>query len=203
LKLLGAGAAAAVAAPLITPAAAAPLFIPSQNLDMGVPRQILTATEMPTTLTTWTNTFLNAEELSFFDEIPMLLVHDEFSPPGWQQFGRERVPAGTTLMVDRPTAERWVENGVGTPGPGAPTDLQEEAAQRQATRAAVYGLRNIGEPTQSWLDANWRGSEVLAAREVMRVEESERGRRWSASIERASARLKGAAGPDWWNDDAT
>lgn len=56
LKLLGGTTVAAVAAPLITPSTA-PLFIPPERLDMGVPRRILTATELPprpwrTTLTT-------------------------------------------------------------------------------------------------------------------------------------------------------
>jgi hypothetical protein len=169
---------------------------------MGVPRQILTATEMPTTLTTWANTFLNAEELSFFDEIPMLLVHDEFSPPGWQQFGRQRVPAGTTLMVDRPTAERWVTHGVGTPGPGAPLDLQDASAKRWAAKAYMPddpdGPRFMGDVdgVPSW-SIRQEPTGVILARMA------ERSVRFSASIERASARLKGATGPDWWNDDAT
>jgi hypothetical protein len=193
LKILGGTAAAAVAAPLITPAAAGPLFIPSQNLDMGVPRSILTATEMPTPKPTayFVTGDVGLRQLN----IPMLLVHDEFRPPGWQQYGREKVPAGTTLLVDRPTAERWVEHGVGTPGPAAPLELQEASVRLGMTRRATSQM--------TWTNTFLNADEISFVDDIpvagmVASDRAKRYQRWSDSIERASARLKGVKASVWW-----
>lgn len=138
LKILGGTAAAAVASQIITPpTVAAPLFVPAQNLDMGVPRKILTATEMPAT--TWealgsirrgsgplTAPYRGA------GSIEMTLLQAEFS---FEYGGGRKLPAGTTLLVDAETAERWVTNGVAVPGPHAPPALQIRSAKDQAARA--------------------------------------------------------------------
>ena len=121
LKILGGGVLATVAAPilgqgiansgiLVTPRPTAPLFIPATNLDFGVPRQILTATEMPT-----------APPLSLIPEsvqretiehamsrtVPMMLLQDNYIPT----YGG-RLRAGSTLLVDQETATRWAHRGV-------------------------------------------------------------------------------------------
>lgn len=191
LKLLAGTTVAAIAAPLITPSVG-PLFIPPERLDMGVPRAILTATEMP--LGPWIEPVVQ-ERWTAGDTVPMLLVQDEFSPRGWQQFGRQKVPAGTTLLVDRETAERWVKHGVGTPGSGAPLELQEAAAARQATRTSML----------TW-DNTWPDPETLTPIAPLMMNDTDRDlfakrdHRWSDMIERASARLKRAAGPSWWDE---
>ena len=206
LKLLGAGAVAVAAAPLLEQAVpvfaqpSAPLFIPPQNLDMGVPRQILTATELP--VSGWFEPVVQGDRaagVDFIEAIPMLLAQDEFRPPGWQQYGQPRVPAGTTLLVDRATAERWIAYGVGTPGPKAPVDLQEAAVRRQATSAVSWGNVFIDAEeiiaTAPILQADWRS--------VRWPDATERDRRWSAAIERASATLKRAARTPamaWWDE---
>lgn len=191
LKILGGSAAAVVAAPLITPSVG-PLFIPPERLDMGVPRQILTATELPKAPAP--DMLIDMVGMRTAP-IPMLLVQDEFSPPGWQQYGREKVPAGTTLLVDRTTAERWVKHGVGTPGPAAPMDLQEASAKRQAERRTSM---------LTW-ETSWPAPETLTPLAPLMLNDTDRDlfakrdQRWSNMIERASARLKRAAGPSWWD----
>lgn len=191
LKILGGAAAATVAAPLIKPVSAAPLFVPAQHLDMGVPRRILTATELPpsTSMLTWQNTMIGPEE------VQMLLLHDEFSPPYWQQYGREKVPAGTTLLVDRETADRWVKHGVAAPGPSAPRDLQETAAARLAEKRA--------RDHDPWRDGQtWRP--ILATVEQMpSAVVAYRDDVLAAMIERAQAKAaRRAANPDmaWWDE---
>lgn len=100
LKLLGATATAAVAAPIITPTASAPLYIPSQRLDYGVPRGLVTTRALPawadvepllaqamgerlsdtwltgTTTITCDNVFLDVDELAVLVPIPSMLLHD-------------------------------------------------------------------------------------------------------------------------------
>jgi hypothetical protein len=205
LKILGGTAAAAVAAPLITPASAAPLYIPSQNLDMGVPRQILTATDM--SLAEWL--IPDADYDICTVPVPMLLVHDEFRPPGWQQYGQQRVPAGTTLLVDRPTAERWVTHGVGTPGPGAPLALQEASAKRQASRwleplvtedwSSGVGMAYDAAPGfDTFASPGYvLPTRVMIARNAERA--AQREANWSRLVERDSARLKRSEASAWWD----
>jgi hypothetical protein len=183
LKILGGTAAAVAVAPLITPVSAGPLFIPSQNLDMGVPRAILTATEMP--LGEWLTPVMQ-ESWTDGVAIPMLLVHDEFSPPGWQQFGREKVPAGTTLLVDLPTAERWVEYGVGTPGPGSPLELQEASARLGMTRRVPYPEDYDWAPG---VDQLWPTTWTRARRDDA----------FDSMIRRATEKAKNSDASAWWN----
>lgn len=139
LKILGGTAAAAVAAPLITPAQGivrpgmAPLYVPPQNLDYGVPQRSLSlSTDIEaakrTTTISWKNVFLDAEEIAV--RVPMLLRQSEFIP----EFGG-KLPAGAEVMVDQMTADRWVRNHVAVPGSNAPRDLQEQSAKRLAARS--------------------------------------------------------------------
>jgi hypothetical protein len=107
-----------VAAPLIKPAEialaqpAAPLFVPAQNLDMGVPRRILTATAMPTLTVEQVAAQIRDDATITTTRmgrtVPMLLLHDEYLT----EYGG-RLKAGSTLLVDQKTADRWVEYGVG------------------------------------------------------------------------------------------
>jgi hypothetical protein len=126
LKLLGGTVAAAVVAPQIVLPTQAPLFVPSHHLEMGVPRRIVPATELPppATTLTWANRFLGADELAV--SVPMLLLQDNFA----QQWGG-RLKAGFEVLVDQATAERWIEFGVAVPGARASRDLQERSAQRR------------------------------------------------------------------------
>lgn len=144
LKILGVGVATVAAAPLITPTTA-PLFVPSNRLDFGVPRTIVTATEMSPTafFLDNPNTTLKSQGWPGYgwqivpfpgQVVPMTLLWDEFGPPGWQQFGRQKVPAGTTLLVDATTAERWVHHNVAAPAASAPLSLQQESAKRLAEK---------------------------------------------------------------------
>lgn len=228
LKILGSAAVAAVAAPLITPAttaASAPLFVPSQLLDYGVPTQrLVTATQMPPDLTrgrmemefsqqglatmpdarttlSWKNTFTDAEAIGVITPIPMLLLQDEYSPPFWQQFGRQRVPAGTTLMVDRKTADRWVDRGVAVAGTSAPRDLQESSARRIAERIQ----RVEAESRRQYImdnDDDDLFMPLLSERTVNApLKLFSRPDPFPAMIERATAKArKNATTLDWWDE---
>lgn len=136
------GAATAVVAPslLLPPTKvlaqpSAPLFVPAQNLDMGVPRHIFTATEMPKALPA---AFIpEAVQRKIIDNvmgrsIPMLMLQDNFST----QYGG-RIKAGAEVLTDRETADRWIRFNVATPGPSAPKDLQLRSAQRMMERKAM------------------------------------------------------------------
>lgn len=154
LKILGGATVAAVIAPkivlpettVVTPTKA-PLFVPSQNLDMGVPRRILTATELPpaTTTLTWKNQFLGAGELAA--TVPMLLLQDNFI----RQYGG-KLRAGSEVMVDPSTADRWIQNGVAAPGPNAPQYLQLRSVQRIMERKAARKRREYEAMTPSFWD---------------------------------------------------
>lgn len=145
LKVLGLmGVATAVAPSLFqttAPAAppSAPLYIPPQNLDMGVPRRILTATTLPATLPTtsmtWGNVFWNVEEIAYIIPIPegvnqgeisMLLRQGEYLP------GIGKLPAGSDVMVDRTIAELRIANYIAIPEPQAPREMQERSAKALA-----------------------------------------------------------------------
>lgn len=198
LQRLGLGVAAIAVAPVLPRIApAAPLFVPPARLDMGVPRAILTASGMP--LGPWLEPVVTG---AWAGSVPMLLVHDEFQPPGWQQFGRPRVPAGTTLMVDRATAERWIGSGVGTAGPLAPLDLQEASAQRWAAKRAEYGRRVshdtfslfVGRSGVAPVDLTPVWSAPVPA-SVGRA----RSDAFDRMVQRATAKARGQAGPDWWD----
>lgn len=140
LKILGGTAAAAVAAPIIAPQTnlvapvAAPLFVPARNLDMGVPRRILTATEMPPPQAFPQPFIPEAVQREIIDAqmrktIAMLLLQDNYIP----EYGG-KLRAGHEVLVDQTTAYRWVRHGVAAPGPNAPRDLQMDSAKRIAER---------------------------------------------------------------------
>lgn len=140
LKILGGAATAAVAAPLLPPApkivtpASAPLFVPPARLDFGVPRRIVTATELPP---------LDAAD--FWDQVEpmiaqrigermsMLLLQSEFMT----QYGG-KLAAGSEVLVDPVTAERWLQNGIAVPGHSAPQDVQARDAARVARMRGTW-----------------------------------------------------------------
>lgn len=209
LKLLGGTAAAAVAAPLIAPSMkialppAAPLFVPAQHLEMGVPTgRLLTAREAPAAdlAALWERQAAKHEALrATYDArrtIPMLLVQSEYLI----EYGG-KLPAGSQVMVDRETAERWTRNGVAAPAPTALRDLQEASAQRLAERAQTMRREN------HFLDADEISFAVpIGARGSRRVgpalSEADRDKFWGDMIERASAKIKDAARSpdmDWWD----
>jgi hypothetical protein len=122
LKIAGAMIAAPFAAKLILPAApaiaapppSAPLYIPKERLELGVPRHWRDAISVP----------------DAGRNIPMVLLQANFM----QEYGG-RLPEGAELLVDRTTAERWIEYGVARAGTQAPSYLQEASAKRMAERA--------------------------------------------------------------------
>ena len=114
LRVLGLGTAAVVAAPLLsTPKvlvqSVAPLFIPSQNLDMGVPHRILTATEMPTAPAVQTLMQYSYETVQYrmAQSVPVMLLQDNYI----SEWGG-RLKAGSTLLVDQTTADRWLSHRI-------------------------------------------------------------------------------------------
>lgn len=156
LKLLGGTAAAAVAAPVLAQGmtrpgglalpSGGPLFIPARNLDMGVPRQILTATEMPDLLSDaiWLDGERGIWNPAPADHrmartVPMVMLQDNYS---WE-YGRGLMRAGSTVLVDQETAERWADRGVAVPGADAPAEVQERAAKRQIEREQAREVGSI------------------------------------------------------------
>lgn len=139
LKFLGAGAAAVVAAPILQPAApvlarpSAPLFVPAANLDMGVPHRILTATEMPLASVRVPSQSQDIRQAAYrmAGSIPMLLLQDNFI----QQYGG-KLKAGAEVLVDRSTADRWIQNGVAVAGADAPSDVKLQSMQKVMERQA-------------------------------------------------------------------
>lgn len=200
LKRLGLGAAAVVASPLITPAEkvlalpSTPLYVPSQRLDFGVPTQrLIMSTDIEAAKRVVRPPLADAPADG---SIPMLLVHDEFRPPGWQQFGSPRVPAGTTLLVDRATAERWIERGVGTAGTAAPPGLQEASVKR-------WSARHRSEMESPVWDSDEPIFPPVGTSPKPRGSLAERDKHWGRMIEQASARLERAApSPNmaWWDE---
>lgn len=120
LKILGAGAAAVVAAPLLGQAGpalalpAAPALIKPERLEFGVPRRVL-ATSSGLTNDDLARMF--REQMAVVDRlqaayrmgrsIPMLMLQDNYL----REYGG-RIKAGSTLLVDDATADRWLRNGV-------------------------------------------------------------------------------------------
>lgn len=168
LKILGGTAAAIVAAPILAPSKpvlaappAAPLFVPSRNLDMGVPRRILTATEMPKLPPTATLTQVAVDGYhatrQMAHSVPMMLLHDEYMT----EWGG-RLKAGSTLLVDQVTADRWLENRVAI----RPDATAEEAVKVIPGRSDVYlfgkDLPTTPVPSSDWERALRLDDERLA-----------------------------------------
>lgn len=211
LKILGGAAAAAVVAPIIAPQttlalpSTAPLFIPSKNLDMGVPRRILTATEMPTASDPWLIPESVQREIidaQMRKTIPMLLLQDNYI----SDYGG-RLKAGHEVLVDRVTAARWVDHGVAAPGPNAPRDIQELSAKRIAEQRQGHTLREyrdaLAESTESWnggIGIAYVSVPVIYPRSVTRLSEAERDQRWVSILARAAAKARSnpTPTPDWW-----
>ncbi|HEY5990153.1 MAG TPA: hypothetical protein VIV12_27770 [Streptosporangiaceae bacterium] len=118
LKLIGGASTAVLAAPLLA-RASTPLYIPAARLDYGVPKQLIVPDHQ----------IVNVNDL-IWDElvrisadgesriastlsVPMLLLHDEYMA---ERGGR--LKAGSVLLVDQRTAERWTTNRVAVPAPG-------------------------------------------------------------------------------------
>lgn len=200
LKLLGGTAAATVAAPIITPATG-PLYIPAERLDYGVPRQIVTAQAMP----------LGEPSLAPFIEpvrqsawatgtaVPMTLLWDEFRPPHWQQFGREKVPAGTTLLVDESTARRWIKYGVAAAAPSAPVAFQNESAKRLAEKKQREEFAFRASDGWTWPDSDDTRPSVPAAVQP-RMNRADSQAAWDAMIARAERKARQSSVMlDWWD----
>ncbi len=136
LKLLGAGAAAIVAAPIlgemapkiVTPTPSAPLFVPSERLDFGVPTQRLVMSADVDKAVRET-AMLRADEdtasRKMADSVPMLLLLDNYMP----KYGG-KLKAGTEILADRETARRWMAFNVAVPAPSAPSDMQDAYVRR-------------------------------------------------------------------------
>ena len=149
--IVGLGAAA-VAAPLITPATtlaapvAAPLYVPPQNLAYGVPTGRLSLSTDVQAAVQWSEIQGPLSEAIgrrlHERTIPMLLLQNEFLV---EHGGR--LPAGSEVMVDRQTADRWLRNAIATAGPSAPADLQVASARMLAERQ-----ERIDEQQRRWGD---------------------------------------------------
>jgi hypothetical protein len=116
-RITGGAIAAAAATQILTPPAiAAPLFVPAQNLDMGVPRRILTATAMPMRPASAVLPPMDPATATarMGRTVPMLLLHDEYMT----EWGG-RLAAGSTILVDQQTADRWADHRVAVPTTGA------------------------------------------------------------------------------------
>lgn len=203
LKILTGAAAAVVAAPAIgqgmprpalaQPAVSAPLYIPPQHLDYGVPRQIVTARSMSEVAPV---ADAYAEMQHPLGEIPMLLRQAEYLPG----FGG-KLPAGSTVMVDRVTADRWVANHVAVPAPSAPRELQDQSAKLLAERRAWQTTiqdqwaSGYGEAVEDPIGTTMRMSGYVRARN-----ESERA--FQAMLKRAGEQAaKRQRAPIRWDDD--
>lgn len=123
-------------------AVAAPLFIPSDRLDFGVPRQIstdtLTARHIQELWHRSTERFEASRRAALTvsrDTLPMLLVHDEFM---FERGGR--LAAGTRLLVDQATSDRWIEYGVAVPDRGHPRYGQVLLKAKTDDRPAMGNL---------------------------------------------------------------
>ncbi len=115
LARLGLGAAAVIAAPLIGAPTAA-LFIPSSRLEMGVPHAFASASLAPSDLM---DESAAREALTvvpegwrapYADQVSMQLLYDEYMS---ERGGR--LQAGSVLLVDEKTADRWTASGVAVP----------------------------------------------------------------------------------------
>ena len=121
LKILGGTAAAAIIAPVVpkilTPSA--PLFVPAQRLDFGVPTQrLIGAREAASSdvARLWQAQVARTQEMrDLRDHVPMILLQDNYI----SEYGG-RLQAGSTLLVDQTTADRWIEHRIAVPAtPGA------------------------------------------------------------------------------------
>lgn len=118
LKILGSVGAAIAAAPLITPPSA-PLFIPSERLEFGVPKTLVTVQSLEQGDVQALIAETQARRNLLVDEsaaarmaqtVPMLMLRDEYH----QRFGGKLV-AGSTVLLDQQTAQRWQAIGLAVP----------------------------------------------------------------------------------------
>jgi hypothetical protein len=194
LKILGGTAAAAVAAPIL-PASAGPLFVPAERLDFGVPRQIVTAQSV----TVGEITALWEQQARTFDQaqasarmartVPMTLLQNEYL----HEWGGS-LAAGSTILVDQVTAERWATNGVAVAGAAAPREIQERSAKVQAERRAMREER-AADASSWWAAEKDDGSSNLinagrGARVVPTDEIEALFRRQIAKAKRTGAELR-------------
>ena len=160
LKTIGIGASVLMAAPILsTPVSkialpTAPAIIPPARLDFGVPTQrFMTATEMPASaIHMWDVIAKQVLADTDYDlwatrNIPMLTL--EY---GWFDGYGGKLPAGSQIMVDRTTAERWVSHGVAVPGPQAPADLQIRAARHMPERLRPEWCRSEDDYSDGYED---------------------------------------------------
>jgi hypothetical protein len=113
---------------------AAPLYIPPSNLDYGVPiRNLSLSTDIEAAVR---RSFRSVAYYTGDEPIPMLLMQGEYT----LEFGT--LPAGSQVMVDRETAERWMDYRVAVPGPGAPDNLVARSARREAERTTTLSWKN-------------------------------------------------------------
>ena len=124
---------------VIVAAVGVPLFIPAERLDFGVPRALALPTHAelaPTSIEALARDVAAPAPLPTTDSVPMLLVHNEFLA----EYGG-RLEAGSTVIVDRATAGRWLDYGVAVPAEGYAV---QPNTTRRALEAAQYRAENFG-----------------------------------------------------------
>lgn len=189
LKVLGGAATALVAAPILTPPSA-PLFIPSQNLDYGVPSGRLATASSISTQTLqqlWDRGVARRAD----GTVPMLLRQSEFLP-----WAGGKLPAGSVVMVDRETADRWIANDIAVPGPSAPYAMQTVSAKRLAERQQRAN-------TMSWDNVYLDAEElaVIAPVPAVLVKEAPSARLMAEHLIRQASRFKPSGEPLRFDDD--
>jgi len=123
-------------------AAVAPLFIPSDRLDFGVPRAVSTETLTSGEIQALWNRSVERFDglrqrstLRIAGQVPMLLVHDEFM----MEHGG-KLAAGSRVLVDQATSDRWLAYGVAVPDRGHPQYGQPLPERHDPDERGVTGL---------------------------------------------------------------
>jgi hypothetical protein len=116
--VLGGVGAAIAAAPLIVPPSA-PLYIPSERLEFGVPKTFVLVDSLERGDVQALLAERQARRNLMVDEqaaarmaetVPMLMLRDEYN----QRFGGH-LNAGSTVLLDPATAQRWATVGIAVP----------------------------------------------------------------------------------------
>lgn len=177
-------------AALVT-AVAAPLFIPSDRLDFGVPRAVstetLTSGEIQALWGRYVERFDGLQQRAtqrIVGQVPMLLVQNEYMTT----YGG-KLAAGSRVLVDQATSDRWLAYGVavpdrGHPQYGQPLPERRNPDERGYGTASALSWKNTTTDFEAVGQLSWSDFAVKHASTPAYLESREMNRRMLAEIKR-------------------